>query len=76
MIGREISTAEKLAEIRTERSFRSRVYERLIHQGKMTRAQADRRIAILDAIIADYLREQKAEAGGAHPMTRAPHCPA
>lgn len=45
---------EKLREARRELRQRRRVYPRLVQQGKLTRADADRQIAIMEAIAADY----------------------
>ena len=50
----DFTTAEKLAELRRERRQRERVYARLVEQRKMSRHDADRYVAILDAIIRDY----------------------
>lgn len=37
-----------------EVKMRKRVYPRRVQDGRMTRAQADREIAIMEAIAADY----------------------
>ncbi|WP_159728325.1 hypothetical protein [Methylosinus sp. Ce-a6] len=48
------SASEKLKEVEREIAQRRRVYPRLIGAGKMSRAAADRQIAILEAIRDDY----------------------
>ena len=48
------SRLEKLNEALREIAQRRRVYPRLIVAGKMTQAQADRQMAIMQAIAADY----------------------
>lgn len=45
---------QKLAAIDREISFRVRVYEKKIAEGKMTRQDADYEIGIMKAIAADY----------------------
>jgi hypothetical protein len=47
----------KLTAIRREIAYRRRVYERRVADRKMTRQQADREVAIFEAIEADYARE-------------------
>jgi hypothetical protein len=54
-----ITNTEKLAELKRERAQRAHVYPRLIEAGKLTRENADRQAAILNAIIDDY--EARAE---------------
>jgi hypothetical protein len=56
-----ISTADKLKELKRERAMRHRVYPRLIGNGKMTQAEADKSVAILNAVIDDYEAKAKAE---------------
>lgn len=48
------SHAEKRAEIEREIKMRRRVYPRWVADGRMKQTDADRRIAILEAIAADY----------------------
>lgn len=40
---------------------RHQVYRRLVDTGKMTQAEADRQIAIMEAIAADYTAQADAE---------------
>ncbi len=49
-----MSDAEKYECAKREVRMRKRVYPRWVAQGKMTQAQADREIAIMEAIAADY----------------------
>ncbi len=48
------SASEKRAEALREVKMRERVYRRWVREGKMTAADADRRIALLQAIADDY----------------------
>ena len=50
----EITATDKLREINREIGQRRRVYPRLIAKGAMTQQAADRQIAIMEAIRADY----------------------
>jgi hypothetical protein len=54
MASEPITNAVKLAELKRERAMRHRVYPRFIDAGKMTRAEADCALAVLNAIILDY----------------------
>lgn len=49
-----ITDADKLACIEREIKFRSYVYPRRIDNGTMTQEKADREIAIMQSIAADY----------------------
>lgn len=49
-----IAKQDKIAELRHEIEMRCRVFPRLVAKGQMTQERADRRIAILRAIYADY----------------------
>lgn len=49
-----ITNADKLRELKREGHQRSRVYPRLIEQGRLTPEQAGRQNDILRAIILDY----------------------
>ncbi len=49
-----ISDREKLACARRELAMRRRVYPRWVEAGRMTREEAEREIAVMDAIVADY----------------------
>ena len=51
---------EKATEARRETELRKRVYPRFVGEGKISGKAADRQIAIMDEIAADY--EQIAEA--------------
>lgn len=51
------AAAEKLEAVEREIKQRRRVYPRLVDQGKMTQAFADRQIAIMEAIADDYRRD-------------------
>jgi hypothetical protein len=57
-----ITIPDKLKELRREMQMRHRVYPRLIGNGKMTQADADRAVAILRAVIEDYEKIVEAEA--------------
>lgn len=46
-----INMRTMLQELNTELSYRKRVYSRLVSDGKMTQANADRRMNVLAAII-------------------------
>lgn len=50
----EITATDKLREINREIGQRRRVYPRLVAAEKMTQQAADRHIAIMEAIRADY----------------------
>lgn len=56
-----ITNADKLRELKREGHQRSRVYPRLIEQGRLTAEQAERQNAILSAIILDYEAEVEME---------------
>lgn len=49
-----ITDAMKLDEVRKEIAFRWRVYTRRVADGKMTKADMDRRLEIMTAIRSDY----------------------
>jgi hypothetical protein len=50
----EITPVEKLAAITRELGYRRYVYPRRVADGRMQQAAADRQIAIMEAIEADY----------------------
>lgn len=50
----EFSPADKLKSVERELGFRRRVYPRRVGDGKMKQADADREIAIFEAIAKDY----------------------
>ena len=49
-----ITATDKLKCVERELEMRYRVYERQVDKGKMTRAKADREIALMEEIAADY----------------------
>ena len=51
---RPITPADKRACIERELRMRRRVYPRFVQNGKLTQAEADREIAVMEAILADY----------------------
>lgn len=53
------TNAEKRAAVEREIKMRKRVYSRLVSEGKKSQAEADRAIAIFEAIRDDYPAEQK-----------------
>ena len=55
-----ITDFDKLQCVVRELGFRRRVYARRIEQGKMTQAQADREIAVMESIAKDYQRSAQA----------------
>ena len=54
MIAPAFTSAEKLAAVERELTYRRRVYARRVADEKMTQALADRQIALFEAIAADY----------------------
>jgi hypothetical protein len=50
----EITNKDKLACVERELKFRFRVYDRLVVRGKMTRAEQEREIELMSAIVEDY----------------------
>lgn len=46
-----------LAEVRRELTMRARVYPGLVSRGKMTQAEADQRVAVMEAV-ARHLEDQ------------------
>jgi hypothetical protein len=56
-----ITDADKLECAARELSFRRKVYPRQIKYGRMTQAQADREIAIMESILDDYRARIKTE---------------
>jgi len=53
----EFTPSDKLAAVEREITYRRRVYERLVSEGKMKPAARDRGIAIFEAIAEDYRRK-------------------
>ena len=49
-----ISSAEKLACLEREIAMRRRVYPKWIASGKLKQEKADREIAVMEAVAADY----------------------
>jgi hypothetical protein len=56
-----IPLSEQLACARRELSFRQRVYPRLVENGKMTQAEADKELARMQALHDTVMRLQKQE---------------
>lgn len=52
---------DKRAAAEREAKMRRRVYPRWIAEGRMTQTMADREIAIMDAIAADYAEKARGE---------------
>ncbi len=50
----EITTADKIAELKAEIAMRERVYGRFVAEKKMSEGAKDRKIAIMQAIVDDY----------------------
>jgi len=48
--------AEKLKCIQREVALRRSVYPRLVQRGRMKQAEADRELALMESIAADYLK--------------------
>jgi hypothetical protein len=53
--------AQKAAAAKREAGYRRHVYARRVAEGKMTQTEADRGVAVMEAIAADY--EPKIEQG-------------
>jgi len=53
-----ISREDKIACLTREVIMRETLYAKWVEQGKMKRATADREIAVMKSILADYHREQ------------------
>lgn len=49
-----ITTADKRREAERELAMRRRVYPRMVETGRMLKVDADRQIAVMEAIAADY----------------------
>jgi hypothetical protein len=49
-----VTNEAKLACVERELSYRRRVYVRLVERGKMTKAQSERELELMRAIVADY----------------------
>lgn len=62
-----LSNAEKAKEAHREVQMRCRVYPRRVADGKMTQAEADRKIAVMVSIEADYERLAEADRQAATP---------
>lgn len=60
----DVSALEKIEEVRRELGYREKVYGRLVAERKMTRATADRRILVMQAVLADlyHLLERENQA--------------
>lgn len=55
-----ITLNEQIAEVRRELNMRRHVYPRFVERGRLTQAQADERIALLEAV-RETLEQLKAE---------------
>lgn len=55
----KFTDTDKLEAVKRELAQRQRVYPRLVEAGSMTRAFADRQIALMAEIVADYERQVK-----------------
>ena len=51
---RTFTTADKRAALQRELKMRRRVYPKWVRDCRMTAADADREIAVMEAILADY----------------------
>jgi hypothetical protein len=56
-----MTAQEKLDEVLREIGYRQYVYPRQIAAGKMNQHTADRRIAVMQAVVDDYERELEKE---------------
>ena len=54
MADRPVTRADKRACLEREIRMRRRVYPRFVQSGKLTQAEADREIDVMEAILADY----------------------
>lgn len=54
LIGRD----EKIAVLRREVTMRKQVYGRLVANNKMTKDKADRGVAVMESILADYEKQR------------------
>ena len=54
MTPRPFTLAEKRAALERELRLRRRVYPRRVTDGRMTEVDAEREIAVMEAILADY----------------------
>jgi len=61
MTGRVFTAAEKRREAEREVSQRLYIYARMVTEGKLTQVEADRRIAIMEAIAEDYRAQGEKE---------------
>ena len=56
-----ITNTDKLAAVRREIALRTKVYPRLIREGVMSPEKANRELALMQAIAADYERLAEGE---------------
>ena len=61
MTQRLFTATEKLECVQRELALRKRVYPRRVATGKMTQPLADRQLALMEAIVADYEPLAKSE---------------
>lgn len=59
----EFTASDKLACVKRELKYRRHVFAHRVAERKMTQAQMDREIGIMEAIEADYAKQADAEAG-------------
>jgi hypothetical protein len=58
-----VRNLDKLKCAQRELALRERVYPRRVASGMLTQEKADREIAVMEAIVADYVRLVAAEGG-------------
>lgn len=63
----EITRAQKITVLKREVAMRQRVYPRMVRDGKMSEADAERETAVMSAILADYAEvvHEVVDSGGA-----------
>lgn len=57
--GREVELEEQIAEVQRELGMRRKVYPRFVAAGKITQDAADRRVAVLEAVLETLQRLPK-----------------
>ena len=55
----DVTRERKIAELNRELDMRAKVYPNLVRQGKVKQETADRRILVLQSILADYQGDRK-----------------
>ena len=66
----DIATFDKVLEIEREIMIRRKVYPRWIKTAKLGRAQADKRLLIMEAILVDYKMLLAIETAGDRPLPK------